>query len=455
MWSSPEAEKSLIACVMLDPECAAYACQRIVPEDFSEPLHEGIFRVALGLYSAGRAIDLVTLTENAGKASADPVTVITALSEMARMLPTTAHYKTYADIVQEKSMRRKLAKVAQATMTAAKDDAREITKSRDQAMDALYNIRRFEDGEERTDASSIMLAGMRYAQQRASAGDSNLTGIADIDNVMGGLHPGEMTVLAARPGEGKSTLAWQIGEKFAERGQRVVFVSCEMSKEQIATRWWAMHGVSSERVRAGTMTERDWELATEASDMLSKYPVHTHTASRKPADIRTAIQGHMRAGGIGLVIVDYLQLLIPNRDTKAQTTNITQISRDLKLLTTEFSIPLLVLSQLSRAPVLRGNKMPVLSDLRDSGAIEQDADNVLFLMMPKKAEDAMPGDSEEYEQARSGGNYLTYCTLAKHRNGPLTESRLLFNPKSLRMYSLAHDFTPIDDTQVGWEGETG
>ena len=458
MWSSSsEAEKSLIACVMLDSEASAYACSRMVPGDFADDLNAEIFRRALALYNAGRPVDLVTLSQEPTTSGGPefPVEVTMRLTEASRFLPSTANFKTYADIVLEKSSRRKLYLAAKATMDAVQDEARDITQTQGRAVDAMLGANRVKDDGEQTDAASVLLATVRYAQERDGAGDANLTGVADIDRVMGGLHPGELTILAAQTGNGKSVLGWQIAEKFAERGQRVEFISNEMSQEQIGARWMARLGVSTSRMRSGTMTEADWEGVNKALKLFSGYPVNMHTTITRPSEIRTLVQDRMRTGGLGLVVVDYMQLLTPNRgSTPNRVADITQISRDLKLITTEFRVPLLVLSQLSRSPEKRATRMPILSDLRDSGAIEQDADNVLFLMKPKKAEDAMACDREEYEQIRRDGNELTYCTLSKHRNGPLMECKLLFSPKTVSLYSMTYDFTPVEDAQTEWEGET-
>lgn len=435
---------------MLEPEAASNACRLLCPADFTYEYNALIFKAMQRLYGMGKEIDLVTVTDAAYELKImDTVGGIPYLTELSRYVPSTVNHMSYVRIMQEKSARRKVDKVREGLTAAVQDESRDITEIREKAISRLTSITLGDEDKEDTSSGAVILATVEDLERRSKYNGANQTGIADIDNAMGGLHPGELTLLAARPSAGKSALGWQIADHFAMRGQRVMFVSCEMTHEQLGIRWAAMHSrANMEHMRLGKMTDADWEEVAAAMPIIERLPMDTHTQLRKPMDIKKAIEERMRAGGLGIVVVDYLQLLEPDMSVRGnRVAEVSQISRTLKLMTTEFNIPILALSQLSRAPEGRSNKMPVLSDLRDSGALEQDANNVIFLMAPRGPEDVPGADKADYEAVKARGDSLTYCSIAKQRNGPLAEFRLLFEPRKMRMRSLIYDIIPQEYRQ--------
>ncbi len=440
MWGQAvEAELSVIGAALQDAS-VVQAVLGLTPEAFTDPGLQVIFKAIRRLNDSGIPVDLTTISHElralaSGEAhhSALLVQCVSAMQQT----PTTGNTPHYVGIVKELSARRQLFKLCDGIKEAATREDCDLNQVLAKAMGRLWELNPSAN-EEKTSAQAVTLSGYEYAQRMAEGdGRAGMTGIPEIDRDMGGLHRGELTILAARPGVGKTTLAQQITDSFAKRGQRVLFVSCEMSHEQLAVRWFARYGVSPGHIRHGTMTDSDWAKLSDALPEMSKRPINVHTRLRTPGEIGAWIQRYKKAGGLGLVVIDYLQLLRSGRRTQNANGEVAEISRQLKELTIAHHIPILCLSQLSREAARRKQCFHVLTDLRDSGAIEQDADNVLFLARPEEESQLPRLDREDFLRSLEEGNRLIYLQIEKQRQGPTGRHKMVLRPKDMQLYSLA------------------
>ena len=408
-----EAEQSVLGAVLLDRDAAERCVEILHPEDLYREAHRRIFDAVTTLVGRREAVDVITVAEELGRAGQlEAVGGLTYLSDLTAAVPTTANAAQYARIVADKAMLRQLLRAAAEITDAVFGSDEDPDAVLDEAESRIFGI-----AESRRSGRSFQ--ALKDVLMRAFASLEQLyehkgevigtpTGLSELDRITTGFHPAELIVLAARPSQGKTALALNIAVAAAFHGTPVGFFSLEMGAEQLAMRLLCMVAkVASERVRTGFLGEEDWPKLGQALGRLADTQIFIDdTPNMSLMDLRARARRMRAECEVSLVIVDYLQLMHTRGRFESRQQEIAEISRSLKALARELEVPVLALSQLSRAVESRETRRPQLSDLRESGAIEQDADVVIFIYQdPKLADDP----SRRYEME---------LIVAKQRNGP-------------------------------------
>ena len=432
-----EAERSILGAVLLENHALNAAVERLRSEDFFLPQHRHIFERMVQLGEKQQAIDTITLMEDLDKnGDLEAAGGVAYLSQLADGLPRVTNVDHYARIVKEKAILRSLiysASVIQEQALAAGDDADVIL---DRAESSIFQL-----AEDRVKAGLIGVKdlvkdGFERLEKIFSEG-RRITGLATgypgLDNETAGLQPSELVIVAARPSMGKTALALNIAENVALRNREPVAVfSLEMSKESLLLRLLASHArVDAHKFRTGHMNREDWGKVTASLAELGDAPIWIDdSASSTVLEMGAKARRLKRDRGLSLVIVDYIQLVVPstNRRNANRQEEVSSISRSLKALAKELKVPVVVLSQLTRAPE-REDRKPQLSDLRESGAIEQDADVVMFINRPNFYKTDLP------EEDRAKAELI----IAKQRNGPTGTLNFVFLGRHTRFEEAAPD----------------
>jgi len=436
---SIESERALLGALLLKPDAIHDVSDIIRPDSFYTEKHRIIFAAMRELADRGEPIDLLSLSERLQTQSALERSGGRAyLAELVGSTPTPGNYMHYADLVSRKHVMRSLIDAAYAITEAAYDEARDTVEVLDEAERSIYAIGdssashaftaigdKLHEAWDRIETLSKKEGGIRGVP----------SGFPDLDNLLSGFHPSDLAILAARPSMGKTSLALDIARNAAVRHNVPVGIfSLEMSSEQLIDRMLAAESfVNSWKLRTGQVRDADdFSRIRDALETLSKAPIFIDD---KPGNnilaMRAVARRLKREHGIGLIIVDYLQLMAPTnaRASDSLVQQVTEISRSLKSLARELKVPVLALSQLSRAVEQRGGK-PRLSDLRDSGSIEQDADEVIFI------------HREDKRNPESDRPNIAEILIEKHRNGPTGRCELFFDEKRAT-------FQPVDKSGYG------
>ncbi len=425
---SLEAEQSLLGSVMLDPNSMVKIVDIIKPFDFYKRGHQLLFERILELYEKREPVDLVTLTEILErKNELQEVGGASYISSLVNSVPSAAHIVTYANIVRQKSILRSLISASGEMSRMAYEEGMDVEMILDKAEQSLFSISKVAGSQNFVMIRDVLVESFeRIDQLHKNKGKVRgvPTGIKGLDNILSGLQRSDLIILAARPSMGKTSLALNIAQHAAiEEKIPVAIYSLEMSKEQLVDRLICGEaGLDSWKMRTGNLNEDDFEKLQMAMGSLSEAPLYIDdTPGLNVVEVRTKARRLHSEVGLGMIIVDYLQLLEGrslNNDNRVQV--ISEISRSLKSLARELNVPVMALSQLSRAVESRPDKRPLLSDLRESGSIEQDADVVLFIYR----DDYYDRDSEKKNMAE--------VLVRKHRNGPTGEAQLYFVPEYMR-----------------------
>jgi replicative DNA helicase len=432
-----EAERSILGAVLLDNHALNAAVEQLRSEDFFLPQHRHIFERMVQLGEKQQAIDTITLMEDLARSGAlEAAGGVAYLSQLADGLPRATNVDHYARIVKEKAILRSLiysASAIQEQALAAGDDADVIL---DRAEATIFQL-----AEDRVKAGLIGVKDLVkesfdrlekiFSEGRRITGLA--TGYSGLDNETAGLQPSELIILAARPSMGKTALALNIAENVALRHREPVAIfSLEMSKESLLLRFLASHArVDAHKFRTGHMNRDDWGKVTKSLAELGEAPIWIDdSASSTVLEMGAKARRLKRDRGLSLVIVDYIQLVVPtaNRRNSNRQEEVSGISRALKALAKELKVPVVVLSQLTRAPE-REDRKPQLADLRESGAIEQDADVVLFINRPN----FYKTDMAEEDRAKAE------IIIAKQRNGPTGNLNFVFLSRHTRFEEAAPD----------------
>ena len=433
---SLEAEQSVLGALLIDRDAIVEVADFLRAEDFYRPANGSIFAAVLDLYERREPIDIVTVAETLERAGQlETIGGRTYLSSLANQTPTAVHAVPYGRIVERKAVLRNLISAAGRIAGIGYEDPAEIQEAIDRAERELFSVsqRRVVDGFSRL-SRLLHDAYDRLDYLHAHRGEISgiRTGFADLDALTTGLQKSDLVVVAARPSVGKTSFALNIAEHAAvQDGKSVGVFSLEMSKEQLVLRLLSSVSIiDSQRLRSGFLEELDFARFAPAMNALSEAPMYIDdTPSISTMELRTKARRLQAESGLDLVIVDYLQLMqatTTSRDAN-RVQEVSEISRGLKALARELSVPVIALSQLSRQPEMRESREPRLSDLRESGAIEQDADLVLFLWRDK---------DRPAEEGDVDGEVIK-LKLAKHRNGPTGELDLWFKKKQTRFVSYA------------------
>ncbi|NLZ34042.1 MAG: replicative DNA helicase [Clostridiales bacterium] len=411
---SLEAEQSVIGSMIIDKEAISKALEKLNEEDFYRDGHKVIFRAIKEMYSEDMAVDLVTLleylksTEKLEKAGG-----VTYISEVTSSVITTANLDAYIKIVEDKSMLRKLIKSSTAIIEESYNKQDKVNEVIDFAQKKIFDITDTKNTSEYESLSTVLERGFleieRLFNNRGAITGVG-SGIRDLDAKTSGFQKGDMVLIAARPSMGKTTFALNIAEHAAlVENKSVVIFSLEMSKEQLAYKLLCSKAnVDMLKLRTGNLDDDDWERIARATGPLSKAKIFIDdTAGLSVMEMRSKCRKIKMEHGIDLILIDYLQLMSGSSGSESRQQEVSEISRSIKALAKEMQCPVIALSQLSRAPEQRADHRPMLSDLRESGSIEQDADLVMFLYR------------DEYYNKETEEKGIGECIIAKQRNGPV------------------------------------
>lgn len=411
--NSPEAEKSVIGSMLMDRDAIIEVADVLVKEDFYQNTNGILYEAMVELYREGKPVDLITL-QNKLKEKQVPESIqsLDYIRELVEAVPTSANAKQYAGIVREKSILRKLIKVTEkitADCYLGKDEFSTILEETEK--DVFHLLQNASGREDFVPIRDVVLNTLDQIEE-ASKNKGKITGIptgfTDLDYKLTGLHPSQLLIVAARPAMGKTAFVLNIAQHVAFRQNvPVAIFSLEMSKEQLVTRLMSMEAmIDSQLIRTGELEDQDWEKLMESAAVIGHSPlIIDDTPGLTIAEIRSKCRRYKQAQGVGLVIIDYLQLMAGNGKSESRQQEISEISRSLKALAREIDAPIIALSQLNRAVDSRTDHKPVLSDLRESGSIEQDADVIMFIYR------------DDYYNPDTERKNLAEIIVAKQRSG--------------------------------------
>lgn len=436
------AEKSLLGAIMLNESSLPEVMTVIKSNDFYEERHQLIFEAMANLYDSHRPVDLLTLTaELKSLKKLKQVGGAPYLTELSNFVPVASHAKAYADIVRKTAIQRRLIKAGTEIAEGAYEDGALIDDLVGKAEKELFEVSdKIIKTEYRSMSDLLTDTFDRMEELRNNKGALRglKTGFRDIDKMTAGLQKGDLVIVGARPAMGKTTFAQNLTYNIASINKKgVLFFSMEMAANEIIERMLSdVSGVDNWRIRTGNVSDEEYTRIGDAMAELSELPIYIDdTSSMTIMELRNKARRAMHDHDIGIVIVDYLQLIQgSDRYAGNRVQEVTEISRGLKILARELSIPVIALAQLSRNVTGRENPRPVLSDLRESGSIEQDADLVMFLHRP----DYYKQNDDNYEET-----HITELIIAKHRHGSVGKIQLYFHPELLRFMSL--DKTRTED----------
>src|SRR5687767_11364172 len=433
-----EAEKSVLGAILIQNEAFNHAAELIDAHDFFRDAHRRIFDKMVALSERGDAIDFVTLKEELGRAGElDEVGGPAYIAALADGVPRSANVEYYARIVKEKSTLRSLIHSANKILTEAYEAEQEPETLLDEAERSIFAIAegRIREGfVPLRDLVQTSFATIERLQQSKGAISGVPSGFPDLDEMTTGFHPGDLVVVAARPSMGKTSLVLNMAQYVGTHTAMTVgFFSLEMSKEQLFMRMLTSEArIDAHRFRTGYLNEKDYGRLSHALGTLAEARVYIDdTASIGVLEMRAKARRLKAEHGLHLLVIDYIQLMQGRGRFESRQQEIASISRSLKGLAKELSVPIVALSQLSRASETRSDHRPQLSDLRESGALEQDADVVMFIYRAEQYRDA-DGNPNTEEQGTAE------IIIGKQRNGPIGTAKLAFIKEHTRFENLAH-----------------
>ncbi len=432
-----EAEQALLGSMFLSSDALETVLSMVGEDDFYRPAHRKIYAAVAHLYNRAIPVDQLSVADRLDSAGdLEAVGGKGYLLDITGVVPTTANAVRYAEIVRRTSTLRDLISAANHIVALgyeAPDDLQEVVEEAERTLFEVTNKRvggNFKGMEDLLEVSFKQLEELFERQEHITGVP---TGFKDVDKVLAGMHRGDLLILAARPAVGKTAFALNIAVNAAKSGTTVALFSLEMSAEQLIQRVLCSEArINSQDVRTGHIKDSDWASIHRAMGTLAELDFYVDdTPSISILEVRAKARRQLRDCQNGLVIVDYLQLMQPQgRRSENRQTEIAEISRGLKILAKELGVPVLALSQLSRAVEQRAGKRPQLSDLRESGAIEQDADVVMFI---DRNTDPHSGDDDEDRPAKG----IAEIIIAKHRNGPTGLASLVFNERYTKFVDYA------------------
>jgi replicative DNA helicase len=429
-----EAEESVLGAMMLSPGAIGAVSEVLDAGDFYRESHAKIYRAALALYAKGEPVDAITLVDELEeRGELEDAGSRTRIHELAALVPASANAGHYARIVREMATLRGLIRAGGEISTLGWERPGETTDLVDRAEQIVFDLSQARVTSEFSHIEELLKDSFERITALYEAGaevTGTPSGFRDLDKLTSGFQPGNLIIVAARPSMGKSGLGLCMAANLAMRAEvPVAIFTLEMSKSEITQRLMCSEAkVESQRLRTGKLAADDWPRLTAACDRLAKAPIYVDdTGSITMMEIRSkARRLKSREPGLGLIVVDYLQLMTSGATVENRVQEVSQISRSLKVLARDLDVPILAMSQLSRAVEQRHDKRPILSDLRESGSIEQDADLVLFIYR------------DEYYNDESDQQGIAELHLAKHRNGPTDTVKLSF----LKRYAKFADLAP-------------
>lgn len=420
---SIEAEQSVIGCMMLARDAITIAADILQEEDFYSRQYALVFQSIVELNDAGRSVDIVTLQNKLREKDAPPeVSSLEFVKDLMLSIPTAAHIRDYAEIVAEKAVLRRLIKASDEIANACytgKDSLEIILEDTEKS---IFNIVQRRNTGDFIPIRQVVLSAMERIE-KASKTKGNVTGVAtgflDLDYKTAGMQPADLILIAARPSMGKTALVLNIAQYVAFKSDLPLAVfSLEMSREQLVNRLFSLESrVDSQHIRTGNLSDREWEDLIDGAGIVGRSKlIIDDTPGISVPELRSKCRKFKMEHDIQMVIIDYLQLMSGSGRTDSRQQEVSEISRALKALARELNVPVIALSQLSRAVEQRPDHRPMLSDLRESGAIEQDADVVMFIYR------------DDYYHKDSEKKGIAEIIIAKQRNGPIGTVELAWLP---------------------------
>ena len=420
---SVEAEQSVIGSMIMDRDAIMTASEVITSEDFYQSQYGVLFDAMLELYNEGKPVDLVTLQERLREKDVPPeISSLEFAKDLLDAVPTSANVRHYATIVQEKSMLRKLIKVNEEianTCYLAKERTEDILEETEKK---IFDLLQYRGTGDFVPIKQVVLNALDKIE-KASKNKGTVTGIPtgfiDLDYKTSGFQPSDLILIAARPSMGKTAFVLNVAQNMAfKEGKTVAIFSLEMSKEQLVNRLFSLESkVDSQALRTGNLTDEDWAKLIEGAAVVGKSNlIIDDTPGISIAELRSKCRKFKLEHNLGIIIIDYLQLMSGGKRSESRQQEISEISRSLKAVARELNVPVVALSQLSRAVEQRPDHRPMLSDLRESGAIEQDADVVMFLYR------------DDYYNKDTDKKNIAEVIIAKQRNGPIGTVELVWLP---------------------------
>jgi replicative DNA helicase len=429
-----EAEASLLGALLIDSDAVVKIADTLIPSDFFDMRHQRIYEAVVQLYEKRSSIDVLTLADQL-KANGllDTVGGSSYLAELTNFVPTASHVEQYADIVAQKALRRRLIRVSQEMTGLGFDESKGLKELIEESESRLFEVSGKHIKQNVVSLETILEQSFdRLDELHKDKGKLRgiPTGFKDLDTVLAGLQRSDLFVLAARPAMGKTALMLNFAHNVAVMAKEPVLIfSLEMSKEQLVDRLLSMEsGVDAWALRTGNLTDADFEKIGQAMGTLSEAPIYIDDSPGITiSDLRTKARREAHQHGLGLIIIDYLQLMSGGSryaDFGNRVQEISEISRGLKGVARELNVPLMAASQLSRSVESRSPQIPQLADLRESGSIEQDADVVAFIYR------------EDYYNPETERKNMTDILIKKHRNGPTKDVELYFDKNRQRFRSV-------------------
>ena len=434
-WSAQkgniDAERSLVGSILIDTGAMALVSDMVKPEDFDDILCRDTYAACLSIWSEHGKIDTVTVHDKIKVLDGQSNASLVNLIDLVHETPNSVHAEQYAQIVKKWALLRTLRRTGTeiVRLTGMSDDPDAIISEATSLLSGVSN----NNGKGSLKAWADLASGAYDEIEAAASGAKQggiKSGLGDLDRTLGGFHKSDLIILAARPSVGKTSLALNIAEHAAKAGKTVAFFSLEMSSSQLVQRIVSGDAaIDASKIRTGTIGEAEWQSIANSFSRLNSMPLYIDdTSSIDIASIRARCQRLNGEHPIDLVVIDYLQLMGGDR-RENRVQEVSEISRGLKSIARDLSVPVIALSQLSRASESRDTKEPRLSDLRESGSIEQDADVVLMLWR----------ENERTEESRSTDGEVVNLKIAKHRNGPTGEYPLWFKKSQTRFVGMVRE----------------
>lgn len=443
---SIEAEEAVLGSLLVDPDSIVTIAPWLISEDFYDERDRWAYSACIALYERSDAINQITMAEELDRqGKLQEMGGMAYLSHMVSILPTSVHLEYYADIVHRLSIMRRLINAGERIAALGYEADPDVDAVIAKAENIVFKVRRGQRHRDFVHISHVLEEFFEESSSATSTSTSNpvhtFTGFTKLDEILGGLQRSDLIILAARPSLGKSSLALAIARNAAiQQGAHVAIFSLEMGNDQLVHRLISGDtGIDSKRVRLGQYTEQEEQKIINATGILSEAPIFLDDSpTMRTAEIRSKTRRLHDEHGVDLLIVDYLQLIQGNGKIDNRVQEISEISRSLKIIARELDVPVIAVSQLSRAVEMRTPHIPMLSDLRESGSIEQDADVVLFIYR-----DDVYCTEEEWNRKNPDQKYpkgIANIIVAKHRNGPTGQINLQFEHSLAKFNNLATDY---------------
>ncbi|MFS0821113.1 replicative DNA helicase [Bacillus sp. 1P02SD] len=431
-----EAEQAVLGAIFLEPSSLTLASEVLIPEDFYRTSHQKIFDAMLNLSDKGEPVDLVTVTsELADVKILDEIGGVSYLSELAGSVPTAANIEYYAKIIEEKSILRRLIRTATTIATDGYSREDEVDSLLSEAEKNIMEVANRKNAGAFQNIKDVLVQtydNIETLHNRVGDITGIPTGFTELDKMTAGFQRNDLIIVAARPSVGKTAFALNIAQNVATKtDENVAIFSLEMGAEQLVMRMLCAEGnINAQNLRTGSLTPEDWSKLTMAMGSLSNSGIYIDdTPGIRVNEIRSKCRRLKQESGLGMILIDYLQLIQGNgRSGENRQQEVSEISRSLKALARELKVPVIALSQLSRGVEQRQDKRPMMSDIRESGSIEQDADIVAFLYR------------DDYYDKESENKNIIEIIIAKQRNGPVGTVSLAFVKEYNKFVNLERRF---------------